>query len=375
MAIIITRSTIVADATVPTTPTITATASSDTAISIALTVASTDNVGVTAYELSWSANGTTGWTVLSSSATFPYSHSGLTSSTAYYYRARAKDAANNYSSYSSNTNATTNSGSSGVFFNPDVESATSILDIFDDRNGFPAATISTDFARPGKTKSVKMVYNSDEAGDDLIIYGTSIGGSFVETSPSLFVRSYERFEGPWEGHWPQGLKTGRYFTRPDNTTSGPLSGNYAYTSEKIIYPGYETSPDPRTYDYVVSGALAYLHSAEINAIYSAGQLFGNGLPYLRTGHWYKLERFYQLNSAMDVPDGIMQWWIDDVLVLNRTDIMFKQTDADGDVDVPNGDTWKSGWFGGNYSNTGTFTPPSTLYRYLTDFYMSTTLDR
>lgn len=263
--------------------------------------------------------------------------------------------------------------SSGVFFEPDIDAATTILDMFDARNGTPAATISTDYALPGQTKSVKMVYNADEDGDDLILEGESIGGQFV-ASTTLFARSYERFEGPWEENWPQGLKTMRLFTTPDLTGCQDAPNNYAYVSEKIIYPGYDTSPDPRLLDYVTEGSWAYCDPVggrpEIPSVYTAGQLFGNGMPYLRTGHWYKFERWYVLNSAPDAADGIIRIWIDDVLVLDRTNVVFRATS-------PSiiGTEWRAMWFGGNYSNTGTFTAPSSLLRYLSGFHVSTTLDR
>lgn len=109
------------DTTAPTSPTITATASSDTANSIALTAAATDAVGVTGYELDWSPNGSSSWTNLGGvtvAGSFPYSHTGLTASTTYYYRCRARDAAGNWGSYGT-SNATTNaSGTFNFYISP-----------------------------------------------------------------------------------------------------------------------------------------------------------------------------------------------------------------------------------------------------------------
>lgn len=83
----------IGDVTAPTAPGISATAASSTTITVALVTPATDATGIARYELEWSATGTSGWTVLTTSATFPYSHTGLSANTVYYYRARAIDSA------------------------------------------------------------------------------------------------------------------------------------------------------------------------------------------------------------------------------------------------------------------------------------------
>lgn len=265
-------------------------------------------------------------------------------------------------------------GEGGVFFEPDVDGAATILSIFDTWNGDGAApTLVTDVVRPGHTQSIRLTYSADEDGYDLILEGTSVGGTMPATA-SLFVRSYERFEGDWAGNWPQGLKTLRVFSSPNLVGCGDAPNNYAYISEKILFPGYETSPDPRLEDYVTSGSWAYCDPVggrpEIEADYTSGQIFDNGLPYIRTGHWYKWERWYVMNSAPDAADGVMQVWIDDELVLNRTNVVYRSTS-------PSiiGTHWNSMWWGGNFSNTGTFNATPPLERYISDPYASTTLDR
>lgn len=97
------------DVTAPTAPTITATATSSSAISVALTAAASDATGIASYQLEWSPNGTSSWTVLSAAVVFPYSHTGLTASTVYYYRARATDSspAANVGPYSATSSTTT----------------------------------------------------------------------------------------------------------------------------------------------------------------------------------------------------------------------------------------------------------------------------
>jgi hypothetical protein len=156
--------------------------------------------------------------------------------------------------------------------------------------------------------------------------------------------------------------------------------NVPYVSEKIPYPGYETSPDPRLEAYVSAGSWAYCNRFgatpdEYSGTYDSGDVFGNGLPYIRTGHWYKFERWYVMNSGNDVADGVIRLWIDDVEVVNLTNIPWRSVIRDTDNTADGyGTTWMSMWIGGNYSNSGTFTG-GTKRRYISDPYFSTTLDR
>ncbi len=95
------------DTTAPSAPTglqVTGTTSSSVSLSWS---ASTDNVGVTAYDVY------RGTTKVGSPTTTSYSDTGLTASTAYSYSVRARDAAGNVSSASSSVSATTSAASSG----------------------------------------------------------------------------------------------------------------------------------------------------------------------------------------------------------------------------------------------------------------------
>jgi chitodextrinase len=89
----------VQDTTPPTTPTLSGIATSPTLVSLSWTQ-STDNVGVTGYELK--RNGT----LLSTSNTTTYSDSALQPSTTYTYTVRAFDAAGNYSNTTSTSIST-----------------------------------------------------------------------------------------------------------------------------------------------------------------------------------------------------------------------------------------------------------------------------
>jgi len=96
-----------ADTTPPTVPTgLTATAASSSQINLSWT-ASTDNVGVTGYNVN------RGGTKIGTSTTASYSDLGLTASTSYTYTVAAFDAAGNTSAPSAGASATTLAGSSG----------------------------------------------------------------------------------------------------------------------------------------------------------------------------------------------------------------------------------------------------------------------
>jgi hypothetical protein len=96
----------------PTVPTnLTATAISSNQINLSWT-ASTDNVGVTGYQIyRCQGTGCTPSTQIGTSTTNSYSDTGLSPSTTYVYRVAAYDAAGNVSGQSSSTTATTQAGS------------------------------------------------------------------------------------------------------------------------------------------------------------------------------------------------------------------------------------------------------------------------
>ncbi|MDC0714422.1 discoidin domain-containing protein [Stigmatella sp. ncwal1] len=95
-----------ADTVAPSAPTgLTATAVSSSQINLSW-AASTDNVGVTGYDIY------RGGALVASSATNSFSNTGLTASTVYSYTVRAKDAAGNVSAASNTASATTQSGGS-----------------------------------------------------------------------------------------------------------------------------------------------------------------------------------------------------------------------------------------------------------------------
>ena len=250
-------------------------------------------------------------------------------------------------------------GHADRIFATDLESGT-LTQIFYDVNSYDGVqvSLSADVAHSG-SRSIKITYPNDEAGVEL-------KPAPFSASRSLYTRKYEYYAAGWEGNWPVGLKTGRYFTRADFTTGSEGSG-YAYMSEKLIWQGYDGNAN----DQYARGLNLAIYNQDIEATYPSTAIFKNDMPYIRTGHWYKMETWMVLNSAVDAADGILQIWIDDVLVLNRSNVVWRSTSRG----VPNGTGWQSMWFGGNYSGAVFGAPTRAVNRYIDDLYLSTTLDR
>src|SRR6185295_14990681 len=95
------------------------TATGSTTMSVPLTTAATDvgsfGTGIASYALERATAAAGPFTVISAAATFPYSDSGLTASTTYYFRAKATDLSGNVGTYSAIVNGTT-SAAAGIDF-------------------------------------------------------------------------------------------------------------------------------------------------------------------------------------------------------------------------------------------------------------------
>ena len=140
-------------------------------------------------------------------------------------------------------------------------------------------------------------------------------------------------------------------------------------SEKLHYVGGATPCNDRPYPNLNHHAIFGL---DIFNAYTASMIFANGQPYILTDTWYKFETWMVMDSAVDAADGVLQIWCDDVLIFDRSDVDWRSTDP-GRASL--GTAWQSMWFGGNYTGTACGGPSTTLYRYMDDLYVSTTLDR
>jgi hypothetical protein len=218
--------------------------------------------------------------------------------------------------------------------------------------------ISDDVAHSG-SKSIRITYPNDEAGVELKVPPFS-------GTKSLYRRSYEYFSPEWEGNWPKGLKIGRWFTTSDYSRCSSCP----YLSEKLWQGNCDTSS-------YISGTNYAIKDQDCK--WSLDETFGNGKNYIRTGHWYKFEVWMVMDSKANnvnscsnsACDGVLKMWVDNVLVYSSESFCWHRTPDGTTTDF----NWESGWFGGNYSGSTCGDPNKTLYRYIDDVYVSTTLDR
>jgi hypothetical protein len=244
---------------------------------------------------------------------------------------------------------------SAVIMENDMESVTTCLQAFtNDVNTYDggACAISTTYAHSG-SNSIRLTYPNDEAGIEL-------KPPPFEATTSLYTRKWEYYDSNWPTNWPVGLKTSRYFTA-SNWSTGAEPDAYAYASEKLIWQTYGGDAS----DTYARGMNIAIFNLDLEATYSAT------IGYIQAGTWNKYETWMVLNSALNAADGVLQVWINDVEVYNNTAVVWRSS-ARG---VPNGTGWQSMWFGGNYSGATFGAPSTTLYRYIDDVYLSTTLDR
>ncbi|GLX68673.1 fibronectin type III domain-containing protein [Paenibacillus glycanilyticus] len=166
----------VPDTTAPTAPTnVAATAASASQINLNWT-ASTDNVGVTGY------NVYRGGVLAGSAAGTSYSDTGLTASTSYSYTVKAKDAAGNESAASSTVNATTlaagTGGSTGGTYNVDGSTGAYIeAENYSAKNGtFSSAACSA----CSNGYDMETANGSGDSNTNYIAYTINVtnGGSF-----------------------------------------------------------------------------------------------------------------------------------------------------------------------------------------------------
>ncbi len=224
--------------------------------------------------------------------------------------------------------------------------------------GVGTITYSSDHAYSGNF-SIRIPYPGNEAGVELKVPAFSATGS-------LFVRKYEYYSSHWEDDWPLGLKIGRWFT----TSNYTRCSSCPYVSEKWWNSGSCDGAAIEGTNYAIK---------DQDCKWSLDYTFGNDLNYIRPGHWYKVEIWMVMDSQANnvnactdaICDGVMKMWIDDVLVYSSENFCWHR--------IPDGTTtdfnWESGWFGGNYSGSTCGNPSETLYRYIDDVYVSSTLDR
>lgn len=265
-------------------------------------------------------------------------------------------------------------GGSGVFFQPDLGLYSVPSDIWTVNANGAATTLQSAVTRPGgQSKAIRIAYDVEDDGVEL----------YPETFPatqSLFTRWYMMLGAEWQGYWPVGLKTCRYFTNTDYRviTGDPGEEGDVYMSSKYVWQRYPIDGGDSTADFAW-GLNHACNNMEVPTAYTAGQIFGNGLPYLRAGVWYRFETWMVLNSALNANDGVLECRIDGVPVFNSTVWPWASTGSSNpggqNRSVTVGLTgWRAMWFGGNISANGGFGAGGTLYRYEDSHYLSITAD-
>lgn len=226
----------------------------------------------------------------------------------------------------------------GDLYNPTPGHPFSEIEFSLSGNGQPNLHITDEQAYEG-TKSIRITYYQTEDGPVMWFPELQLpGDAFVRT---IDLTWFERFEG-FNGQWPDGLKISRFFTGPrSNVFSGVVSSNKWYT-------GYSAGDQ---YGYQINNAIG-----NMDIVYPDG---GELNPPIQDGQWYKIRIRMELNSGDGVPDGVMQQWINDVLLLDRHDIAFADS---GRIQGALFNGWRHMWIGGNWSDSQPIATPA--YRYI-----------
>lgn len=215
----------------------------------------------------------------------------------------------------------------------------------------PFGQVQTSVVRPGgQAKAIAISYIHDESQ-------LTLSPPRFAPTKTLYVRRWERFSTNWGNNWPVGLKTSRWFT-----------DGIAYLSEKFVWQRYPHDGGSR--NDPVWGITNASVSDDQTVAYTTSTR-----P--RVDTWHKMETFMEMNTALNIPNGRVRMWLDDLLVFDRPNAFVKDASPTGI------EGWTSGWFGGNCSYSEAHAPAGgwafpaglTLMRYIDSPYLSTTLDR
>jgi hypothetical protein len=165
-------------------PSLSATAISSSQINV--TVGSVANSS--SYNLDWSANGSTGWTSLTTTSG-TYNHTGLTASTPYYYRARS---VGNGTTYLTSTYATANTTTSSSAGGSSINLVSNSEDLSSSIYSLTNATVSTNsaIAPDGTTTADKLIDNSTN-GRHEISFSIAKAASAKTYTLSFYVKGAE----------------------------------------------------------------------------------------------------------------------------------------------------------------------------------------
>jgi hypothetical protein len=185
--------------------------------------------------------------------------------------------------------------------------------------------LNSEGARGNQGKGI--TFNAEVSGD----YGTWAGGSLDlwlgETGyDELYVRYYLKYSTSWKWTNPENTqhcqqKLIRISTFNDNvwtSDSSPQQYQSIGLNRPVYYPDwyYNKSYPPDTKLYVTI-LTAPNYSEESSTVY-------NDVIWPNDGNWHSYEFHVKMNSAPGVNDGVWGFYIDGVLLAERTDVPWKE---------------------------------------------------
>jgi chitodextrinase len=143
--------------------------------------ASTDNVGVVQYQIERSTSATTGFTSLNAVSVNFYTNTGLNTSTKYYYRIRAVDAAGNLSAYSSIVNATTGAQSTTPPPTGDTQAPTAPSNLTASSTA-AQVTLNWSVASDNTAVTGYKVMRSNTSGSAYVLVNNATSNTYIDSS-------------------------------------------------------------------------------------------------------------------------------------------------------------------------------------------------
>jgi chitodextrinase len=180
---------LVVDSQAPSIPSnLTATATS-TQITLSWS-ASTDNVGVVQYQIERSTSATTGFTSLNAVSVNFYTNTGLNTSTKYYYRIRAVDAAGNLSAYSSIVNATTGAQSTTPPPTGDTQAPTAPSNLTASSTA-TQVTLNWSVASDNTAVTGYKVMRSNTSGSAYVLVNNATSNTYIDSSLNVLLHGHQ----------------------------------------------------------------------------------------------------------------------------------------------------------------------------------------
>ena len=241
------------DTTPPTAPSnLVATASSSSQIGLTWT-ASTDNVGVTGYQVQrCTGSGCTTFVQVGTTTATNFADSGLTASTSYSYRVSATDAANNVSNFSNTASATTSAsgGSSitvsvspkrGGLVTSQALSITATLTNDTLNQGVTWSFTSTgsttggNFSTTGSTSGNAVTFTAPSSSGVVTITATAVGDNTKTASATIGVTDLAGVLSYHNNPTRDGSNQKEFALTPSNVTTTTFGKLFSCTADGALY--------------------------------------------------------------------------------------------------------------------------------------------